>query len=151
MNILTKYTPLFLLTKLLIMAEWYTDDHRCTASGKRARGEHSGDSSGEDSVKASGKASRSSKLKEKPSNKDAFLALKPIANKWKTIGTLLELPSGKLDSIQAESHRDNDRMREMVVEWLKTLDATWEDLITAVKEVDEARALQIKKYGVTRE
>ena len=83
-------------------------------------------------------------LKDTPSSKYAFLALKPIANKWKTIGTLLDLPSGKLDSIQVESHWDDDRMREMVDEWLKTLDATWEDLIAAVKVVNETRASEIE-------
>lgn len=91
---------------------------------------------------ASGQAS---KLKTRPSNREAFLALKPIANKWKTIGTLLELPPGTLDSIQSESHRDQDRVREMVAEWLKTLDATWEALIEAVEEEDKTRASEIKR------
>ena len=93
-----------------------------------------GDSSGEDSGKASGQA----KLTERPSNKDAFLA---IANKWKTIGTLLDLPSGKLDSIQAESHRDNDRMCEMIQ---LSGSRHWMLPGRISLQLDETRALQIK-------
>ena len=88
-------------------------------------------------------AGQPSKLKEKPSIKEFYLALKPIASEWKDIGILLDLPSGTLASLQSENQRDRDRMREMGVEWLKTLNADWGALIEAVKEVNEARALEI--------
>ena len=90
-------------------------------------------------------AGQPSKLKEKPSIKEFYLALLPIADVWKDIGVLLDLPSGTLASLQSENHRDRDRMREMGVEWLKTLNANWGALIEAVKEVNEARALEIEK------
>ena len=85
------------------------------------------------------------KFREKPSNKDAFLALMPVANEWKTIGTLLELPSAKLDSIQNENNKDLDRLREMIAEWLKTPEANWEALIEAVKPINKEKALEIQK------
>ena len=81
----------------------------------------------------------------KPSLRDAFSALLPIANEWKTIGTLLGLSPGLLDSIHNSFNNDRDRLREMVSEWLKTLDATWEALIEAVKNVNQARASEIEK------
>ena len=93
----------------------------------------------------SGHTSGPFKLVEKPSNRDALLALLPIANEWKTIGILLKLPPGRLDSIENENNKDNDRLREMVAEWLKTLDATWGYLIAAVKPMNKARASEIEK------
>ena len=80
-----------------------------------------------------------------PSNKDVLSNLLPIANKWKTIGTLLELPPGKLDSIRNESHTEHDRLREMVAEWLKTPEANWEELVAAVKEIDPRKASEIER------
>ena len=98
-----------------------------------------------DSRPVSGKADLPSKLAERPSNRDALLALLPIANEWKTIGTLLNLSPGSLGSIEKESTKERDRMREMVAEWLTTLDATWGDLIKAVKSVNQTKASEIEK------
>ena len=105
----------------------------------------SGQESEQASRHVSGHASVPSKLAEKPSNRDALISLLPIANEWKTIGILLKLTPGKLDSIENENNKDSDRLREMVAEWLKTLDATWEDLIAAVNIMNEARASEIEK------
>ena len=106
---------------------------------------HSGQESEQASRRVCGHTSVPSKLSEKPSNRDALLALLPIANEWKTIGILLKLSPGRLDSIEKENNKDNDRLREMVAEWLKTLDATWGYLIAAVNPVNKARASEIEK------
>lgn len=103
-----------------------------------------GQASKQASSPVSGQASLPSKLAETPSNKDALLALLPIANEWKTIGILLDLPPGRLNSIENEKNKDHDRLLEMVDEWLKTLNATWGDLIKAVKSVNKSRALEIE-------
>ena len=114
-------------------------------SDSQAHGQASGQAGSQAHGQASGKAGSPSKLKMKPSMGDAFLALLPIANEWKTIGTLLGLTPGLLDSIQNSFNNDRDRLREMVSEWLKTLDATWKALIEAVKNVNQARASEIEK------
>ena len=120
-----------------------------TSGRKTAVGEGSSESSGEDSAcgprHVSGQAGLPSELAERPSNRDAFLALLLIANEWKTIGTLLDLSPGCLNSIEKENIKEHDRLREMVALWLETLDATWKDLIAAVKTLNKARASEIEK------
>ena len=81
------------------------------------------------------------KFREKPSNKDAFLALMPIAKEWKTDWNVV---GAKLDSIQNENNKDLDRLREMIAEWLKTPEANCEALIEAVKPINK-KALEIQK------
>ena len=111
----------------------------------QAHGQAPGQSDSQAHGQASGQAGSPSQLKMKPSLRDAFSALLPI-NEWKTIiGTLLGLPHGLLDSIHNSFNNDRDRLREMVSEWLKTLDATWKALIEAVKNVNQARASEIEK------
>ena len=111
----------------------------------QASGQASRQVSRQDSRHVSGQAGLPSKLAERPSNRDAFLALLPIAYEWKTIGTLLNLSHGSLGSIEKENIKEHDRLREMVARWLTTLDATWRDLIAAVKTLNKARASEIEK------
>ena len=80
----------------------------------------------------------------RPSHGEVLSALLPIANEWKTIGTLLGLPPGKLDSIQKESHTEHGRLCGMITEWLKNPGADWEELLVAVKKIDPWRASEIE-------
>ena len=75
-------------------------------------------------------------------------ALFPIADKWKTIGTLLGVETAKLDVIDHSFSRDDDKLREMTVMWVKSEAASWDSLISAVEPVDQAKALEIKKEFV---
>lgn len=112
------------------------------ASGQTAASQ----ASGQALLQTSGQAiAPSPKLKERPSNRDAFVALLPVASDWRAIGTCLYLPAGQLESIQNNSTKDRNRLLELIAEWLKTLDANWGKLIAAVKLVDEQRASEIEK------
>ena len=59
-----------------------------------------------------------------------------MADKWKMIGVLLEIPTGELKDI-ATKYRDNPHscLVEMLETWLKQVDppATWAAIIEAVK------------------
>ena len=92
-----------------------------------------------------------SKLKERPLLKDALIALLPIANKWRTIGILLDMRPHILEVIAAEQLDERDRLREMIHEWLNGLDANWENLIEAVNVVNEGRALEILRTFLSLE
>ena len=84
------------------------------------------------------------KLYERPNHGAVFQALYSIADKWKSIGTLLGLPPGKLSCIEADYSKSVDRMREMVSAWLNGTSANWKMLIDAVKRVDSERASAIE-------
>ena len=86
-----------------------------------------------------------SKLAERPSTKEALTALFPVADKWKLIGTFLDIPKADLNGIEKKPGNDQDRLLEMVNTWLTSLDATWDALIEAVKMVDENNAAEIKR------
>lgn len=85
------------------------------------------------------------KRNERPTHAEALRALIPVSEKWKVIGTLLELMPGKLDSIESQYYNDTDRMMGMVREWLKTLSANWGSLIDAVELVDSQKAFEIER------
>jgi hypothetical protein len=127
------------LSNLVELLEPGQASRHCT---EQTSGNSTGQATGHPPVQASGNPA---KLSERPSNKDAFLALLPIASEWPNIGLLLDLPPGRLDSIGKENGKDRDKLREMVAEWLRTLGATWRALITAVKQLDEQRALEIER------
>ena len=62
-----------------------------------------------------------------------------VADKWKIIGVLLEMPKGKLASI-AEKHRDPQNcLLEMLEIWLERVDPppTWAAIIEAVEFLGE--------------
>ena len=62
-----------------------------------------------------------------------------VADKWKIIGVLLEIPKGKLGSI-AEKHRDpKNCLLEMLETWLERVHPppTWAAIIEAVEFLGE--------------
>ena len=77
----------------------------------------------------------------KPQLKGLMSALyHKVAEKWKMIGVLLEIPKGKLAGI-AEKYRDNPHtcLVEMLETWLERVDppATWAAIIDAVEFLGE--------------
>lgn len=81
---------------------------------------------------------------------DLFRELLPLANEWKNIGTLLEMPAGELDEIEGSNpHHLKDCMREMIKMWLRMIDPepTWERLVKAMEAIDPRKAQDMKlKY-----
>ena len=81
--------------------------------------------------------------------RDIFKELLPVATHWQNIGTLLDVPQEKLESIKHDYNLASDCLREMVKAWLKMIDPppTWQQLVDAVASVDPARAEAIcRKY-----
>ena len=84
----------------------------------------------------------------KPELKDVFYKLLPLATHWKTIGTLLGVSNSVLDKIKSDEEGANDRLREMLCEWLKQTDTppSWAALAKAVEMVDSSKAMEIREY-----
>lgn len=87
-------------------------------------------------------SSSSSKFDERPSH---AVALLPIADKWKQIGTLLGVLPGKLNGIHQRTVDDGTAMLEMIGAWLSMTSASWRGLLDAVRLVDQKRAEEIEK------
>ena len=85
-------------------------------------------------------------LSIKDNLREVVRELLPLASQWKIIGTLLDVPQGKLDSIKYECSLASDCLLEMVKAWLKKIDPppTWEQLVEAVEPLDPARAEAIR-------
>ena len=63
-----------------------------------------------------------------------------VADKWKLIGVLLEIPTGKLANIAEKFQRDpHSCLVEMLETWLEQVDpcATWAAIIEAVEFIGE--------------
>ena len=73
-----------------------------------------------------------------------------LATHWKTIGTLLGISKPVLDRIRSDEEGANDRLQEMLAEWLKQTDPppTWTALADAVEMVDSSKAQEIRKHCV---
>ena len=91
----------------------------------------------------------SQKLLERPSVKQAYVALIPVADRWRQIGTMLDLPSVTLASINNEHHSDKDKLLALVNAWLTQIDnVTWKALIEAVAIENSKVAAEIeRKYS----
>ena len=78
--------------------------------------------------------------------RDVFAVLHPLATQWKTIGILLGIQKHVLDRIKNDEAGVNDRLQEMLSEWLKQVNPppTWEDLANAVEEIDQSKAQEIR-------
>lgn len=81
------------------------------------------------------------RLKEKPTNAEAFRALISISYEWKSIGTLLGIETAALKNID-NRRSDRECLIDMISEWFKMLDATWEGLIKAVKDLPNLQKAQ---------
>jgi hypothetical protein len=77
-----------------------------------------------------------------------FDKLLPLATHWKSIGTLLGVSKPVLDKIKSDEEGANDRLQEMLSEWLKQIDPppTWTALAAAVEKIDSSKAVEIRKY-----
>jgi hypothetical protein len=75
-----------------------------------------------------------------------FEKLLPLATHWKTIGTLLGVAKPVLDKIKSDEEGANDRLQEMLSEWLKQIDPppTWTTLAAAVEKVNSSKAMEIR-------
>ena len=84
--------------------------------------------------------------KETPKMANLFKEMLPLASEWLSIGTLLGLPDGQLDAIEAShANQVNKCLREMLKAWLNTVDPppSWECLAKAVKEINKKKAEEI--------
>ena len=70
-----------------------------------------------------------------------------LSSQWKTIGGLLGIPKHVLDKIQSDEEGVEDRLHEMLSQWLKQVDPppTWKDLADAVNRVDQQKAKEIRQ------
>ena len=77
-----------------------------------------------------------------------FKKLLPFVTHWKTIGTLLGVSKPVLDKIKSDEEGANDRLQEMLSEWLKQIDPppSWTALAAAVEAVDPSKAMEIRKH-----
>ena len=84
----------------------------------------------------------------KPELKDIFKELYPLATCWKTIGTLLGVPTHILDKTKSEGGRVDDHLREMLSEWLRQIDPppTWTALAEAVEVIDKSKAQKLREH-----
>ena len=82
-------------------------------------------------------------LSGRPTVKEAFIALLPLAAKWKTIGFLLDLNEKSLARIKCST--DEEALREMLGIWVGTEDPdpSWEALAEAIDPLDENIAKKI--------
>ena len=69
----------------------------------------------------------------------ALRLLLSMASHWKTIGVLLDIPLGVLDSIEFDNPGSSSAcLREMLVPWVKRAKPppTWEELMEAIEMID---------------
>ena len=67
-------------------------------------------------------------------------SLLPKAAKWNSLGIQLGLSTDELDIIRANSMDVEECLRKVLQRWHdKTLNPTWQEIVTALKAMDEAR------------
>jgi len=72
-----------------------------------------------------------------------------LHNKWRALGEALHLPKKNLEAISTQHSHTEDCLRATLINWLPTLDATWNSVIYALRmvgEADVANRLKVK-YG----
>ena len=82
-----------------------------------------------------------------PCIRPALSLLLPLAHQWQNIGTLLDIPDGKLDIIKYNEQGVENHLREMVKLWLKQIDPppTWSGLAEAVEAFNPSIAEKLRK------
>ena len=86
---------------------------------------------------------------DKPTLKEAFQLLFPLAHEWHNIGVLLGIPDGDLNAINADNAAVRSCLREMLRKWLSRVDSrpTWSSLAEAVEPFDPRKVEEIhQKY-----
>ena len=83
---------------------------------------------------------------KKPKLSEVFRKILPISNKWRNIGTLLDITEGTLGGIAADESDMDSRLRAMLSEWLKQVNPppTWSQLANAVEPFDKAKAEELR-------
>ena len=87
---------------------------------------------------------------EKPTLRNVFKDILPLAHDWKNIGVLLGIKEHILTNIKEDEASVRDRLRVMISEWLKQVDPppTWAALADAVELLDESKAQEIRANRV---
>ena len=87
-------------------------------------------------------------LDDQPKLRDVFKRLLPLAEKWKTIGTLLGVENHILKNIKRDEEGVEDCLQAMLSEWLKQIDPqpTWMGVVDATEVVDPSKAEEIRQY-----
>ena len=86
---------------------------------------------------------------DKPTLKEAFQLLFPLAHEWHNIGVLLGILDGDLNAINADNAAVRSCLREMLRKWLSRVDSrpTWSSLAEAVEPFDPRKVEEIhQKY-----
>ena len=87
-------------------------------------------------------------LDDQPKLRDVFKRLLPLAEKWKTIGTLLGVESHILKNIKRDEEGIEDCLQAMLSEWLKQIDPqpTWMGVVDVMEVVDPSKVEEIRQY-----
>ncbi len=86
--------------------------------------------------------------------RNIFIELKLLASRWHEIGILLDMEPGKLNIIKADNPGDAvGCLRHMIEEWLNSINPrpTWEELVEAIKDINERKSEDIRLKYCTRE
>ena len=69
-----------------------------------------------------------------------------LSSEWKGIGTLLGVPSDTLKRIKREEESINDRLQEMLQEWLNQVnpEPTWTQLVGVVELFNHSKADEMR-------
>lgn len=86
---------------------------------------------------------------------DVQEALHGTDPKWMAIGIQLRIPNAKLTKIEHQYANLEDCNRQMQIAWLKTGNATWTDLVKALRTksvglpevADSIESLHIRRHG----
>ena len=84
----------------------------------------------------------------------AFRRVFHSADKWYSLGLLLNVPKSSLSTIRTNNRGDHDRLCETLQEWLNQTDPppTWHELAEAVEPFDRSEAQKIRqRYCVGEE
>ena len=63
-----------------------------------------------------------------------------VTSRWKKLGVYLRIPLPRLDVIEADHAKTDDRVIDMLGFWLKTGSATKQELISALREITKTSA-----------
>ena len=89
----------------------------------------------------------------KPTLKEAFQLLFPLAHEWHNIGVLLGIPDGDLNAINADNAAVRSCLREMLRKWLSCVDPrpTWSSLAEVVEPFDPRKVEEIHQKYCSKE